>query len=106
MPMGTYSRRAAKDYAPPRMYTEGGANFAILMDTPDIRFRSPRSKNNAHGGFNCVFADGGASFLADPEYMVDDLLAEAGGRGDGRGGNPWGSNDELVFKHMAAERER
>jgi len=85
---------------PLRMYKVGG-DCVMLTDTPDWRFRGQRSLYNAHGGYNCIFADGGGSFLADPEYEVDELVQAAGGRVDGRG---VAVNDEIIFEYMGSER--
>jgi len=62
--------------------------------------RGERSLYNAHGGYNCTFADGSGSLLADPEYAVDALVQLAAGRVDGRG---VATNDEIIFKHMAGD---
>ena len=84
---------------PPRM-SKAGASFVVLMDTPDIRMRGERSLYNAHGGYNFVSADGGGSFLADPQYEVDAMALEiSGGTVDGRRGA-----SEIIFEYIAAQR--
>jgi len=74
------------------------ANFPMLIDTPDIRFRGPQSLYNNHGGYNLVNGDGSGRWLEDPEYVVDSYayLSGPAGTTDGRR-----HNDEPLFEYVA-----
>lgn len=77
------------------------ADCVMLVDTPDFRMRGEKSLYNAHGGYNCTFADGSGVYLPDSDYEVDALAQLAGGRVDGRG---VASNDEIIFTYLGTAR--
>ena len=93
---------------PPKLSTATGP-FVMMIDTPDTRFRGWQSLYNEHGGYNYVTIDMSGTYLEDPTYEVDAVVAffkAAGQRGtvDGRGGGGgWGNGtlDEAIYKLIA-----
>lgn len=102
--IGSYNYRGTSIYwVNGKMIRRGdvGSNFVMMIDTPDLRVRGPKSQFNAHKGYNIVFADGGGIYFSDQDYIVDGFAQTAGGRVDGRGA---AANDELLYKRLASER--
>ena len=76
------------------------SDFLLVTDTPDMRFRGEKSLRNAHGGYNCVLADGSGFYLADPEFEIEELIMDvAGGNMDGRR-----SGQDMVYDIMVGMR--
>ena len=85
------------------------SSFVVAADTADLRFRGPESQFNQHGGYNRVFADGAGGFMADVDYVIDNMIQTAVSRAtvDGRGNNGGGqgSLDEAIYEYMATTND-
>lgn len=85
------------------------SGFVMAVDTPDVRFRGWQSQFNNHRGYSRVFGDGAASFMIDPNYEVETIIAAetlrqtVEGRGGG-GGAGNGSLDEAIYKLMSTHQ--